>query len=244
MKRSLATVLALLAITFGAAPPLLAQGFVTIISAPSGAEILLSGEAIITGITPSTFRYSLSGSYRLKVSRPGYETFKSHLLIDPGKEMLVDIRLVPKTRFKALARSFFIPGWGQHYSGSKTKGILITTLAAFSAVGYFVADNDFDKKFDHYVDRFEDFDDAVKKGVGREQLENKLDELKAAQDEAYDAENIRRIAIGSVIGILGINLLDAFFFFPVEHGTVTVKGISLAPIYQQKQVGLVLSARF
>ncbi len=244
LKRILATAGAVVLLMVSVPALSLAQGSVTVTSAPGGAQVELKGDAVVTGITPTTFRFGLAGKYRLRVSAPGYETYKRDLLLDPAKETVVDVTLVPKTRFKAMARSLFIPGWGQYYSDQKAKGLTFTLLAAASVVGYVFADNDFDQKFAHFNDRLAAFDDAVKTGASRATLELRKQELDAAQNDAYDAENVRRIAIGSVIGVWGLSLLDALFFFPEQHGAVTVKGLTLSPDYRSQRFGFTLSASF
>ncbi|RME29112.1 MAG: PEGA domain-containing protein [Candidatus Zixiibacteriota bacterium] len=244
LKRILATAGVVVVLIVSVPALSLAQGSVTVTSAPGGAQVELKGDAVVTGITPTTFRFGLAGKYRLRVSAPGYETYKRDLLLDPAKETVVDVTLVPKTRFKAMARSLFIPGWGQYYSDQKAKGLTFTLLAAASVVGYVFADNDFDQKFAHFNDRLAAFDNAVKTGASRATLELRKQELDAAQNDAYDAENVRRIAIGSVIGVWGLSLLDALFFFPEQHGAVTVKGLTLSPDYRSQRFGFTLSASF
>jgi hypothetical protein len=68
--------------------------------------------------------------------------------------------------------------------------------------------------------------------------------LERQQDKAYDAEDVRRIMIGTVIGVWTLNVIDAFFFTPQEHGSFTVKGITVTPGGQQGALGLTFSHRF
>lgn len=240
--------LAILVLVASAIAPALAQqastGTVTVISVPAGAEVRLEGESIVTGVSPVVFRYPLVGKYRLSVTRAGYETYRTDLILDPSKEMVVNVRLVAKTRFKAAIRSVFIPGWGQYYSGQRTKGLVYSLVAAASVMGYFIADNDFDRKLNRFNSRLGDFDRAEQSGVGFDQLEILRSDMLNEQLEAFDAETVRRISIGTIVGAWSLSVIDALLFFPEERGTLEIKGIALKPNYSMNQVGITLSRRF
>lgn len=216
---------------------------VTVTSTPAGAEATLAGEAIVSGITPVTFHYPLVGKYTLRVTKKGYETYSTDLLLDPGKLIEVDVVLSRKTRLKAFARSLIIPGWGQRYADRKTKGFAFTALSVLSVGAYLWADSDFDEKYDNYNKAVREYDNIVQ-GGSHDQIVAFYDRLLFAQDDAYDAENMRRIAVGAVVGIYALNLIDALFFFPEEKGTFSVKNLSMHPSADFKQVGMQLSFSF
>jgi len=216
---------------------------VVVNTTPPGAQITLDGEATVSGVAPVHFRQLLIGDYRLKVEKRGWETYSTNVILDPGKQMNVNISLSPKTRTKAAARSLFIPGWGQRYSGHKGKGALMFLAALGAGTAYLIADNDFDDKNEQYDARLAEYDSLAAYGASTE-LTNAWNRLASAQDEAYDAENIRRVTIGVAIGIWAINMLDILFFFPDERGTFSVKGIAVEPSATTKQVGLTISKNF
>ena len=165
-------------------------------------------------------------------------------MLDPTKQMELSIRLSPKTRWKAAARSIIIPGWGQRYADRKGKALLFHLLAAGSFAAYLITDSDFDDKYDRYDDLLQEYDAARNSGSSFDDLERLHSELLAAQDEAYDAENVRRIAIGSVVGVWALNLIDALFFFPEDKGTFSVKGLEIEPTTGTQSLGLKLTHRF
>ena len=68
--------------------------------------------------------------------------------------------------------------------------------------------------------------------------------LTKQQEKAYDAENDRRFAIGSVIAVWSLSVLDALFFFPEEKGSFTVKGLSVTPQADMKNISVNLSYEF
>ena len=219
-------------------------GSVTVSSTPAGAEVKLEGDATVAGVTPTTFRQVLIGNYEVIVSKRGYETYKTKITLDPTRHTSLAVTLSPKTNIKAAFRSMIIPGWGQHYGERKTKGILMHVLAAGSIAAYFIADHNFDIKYERFERKRQVYDNAVAAGAGYEELQVLLADLNEAQQEALDKEDIRRISIGTVIGAWGISVLDALFFFPDDRGTFSVKGVDVGPEANLSTIGLQLSVRF
>ncbi len=218
-------------------------GDLTVRSDPQGALVRLSGGAIVSGVTPVRFRHLMIGDYELTLKKHGYETYKTRIELDPTRQMEVDIKLSPKTRFKTAVRSLFIPGWGQRYADRKTKGWAFTILTVAAGVAYLYADDEFDYRFDD-LKKFEREYDSLKVSGSVDELQEVYPSLVRAQEKAYDAENVRRIVIGAGIGIWALNVIDAIFFFPEEKGTFTVKGLTLAPSADTENVGLSISMKF
>ncbi len=210
---------------------------------PPGAQVTLEGEATVSGISPVVFRLPLIGDYKLKVEKFGWEGYNTQLILDPRKNMTVNVSLSPKTRFKAAVRSFFIPGWGQTYTGQKNKGALLLLATIGSGAAYLILDNKFDDKFDTFESRRDEYDSLLVHGTQSE-LDAAWQRLANAQDEAYDAENRRRVAIGAVVASWAINMLDILFFFPAERGTFSVKGVAVKPQPVGDGFGVTLSAEF
>ncbi len=212
-------------------------------SYPEGAQVTLTGEVTVSGITPATFEHTLVGDYKLELRKYGYERYRTRVTLDPTKMTEMSVRLSPKTRYKAAGRSVIIPGWGQRYTDQKTKGFLFTALAVGSVAAYLIADREFDDKREVLDDRLRQYDRAYQSGT-YDEVVRLYDELDAAQGEAYDAENIRRITMGAVIGVWCLNLLDALFFFPEERTTFSVKGLAVGSAAQPGEVGLSISMGF
>ncbi len=219
------------------------QGIVSVDSNPQGAEITLSGNVKVSGLTPATFSQLMIGQYKLEINRRGYEKYSQTVMIDPGRHFSISANLSKKTSIKAALRSMVIPGWGQRYFDKRAKGNFLTLLAASSVVAYLIADSDFDDKYDDYLLKLNKFDHLAIIGNIVE-LKQAEEELNTALNEAYDAENIRRTFIGSTIAIWGISILDALFFSPVEKGVVAVKGITIEPQADLKSVSITLSKAF
>lgn len=219
------------------------SGF-SVISSPPGAEVTLTGDAVVAGVTPTTFRQPLLGEYKVTVRKYGYENYNSRVTLDPVKSLALDVRLTPKTRLKAAARSLFIPGWGQRYTDQKGKSFVFNLLAAGSIAAFLIADEEFRYRRDLYNDISKTYDSSKTAGAGYDQMQRLYAELSAKQKKAYDAETVRRATIGTVIGVWGLSVLDAILFFPSDHGTFTVGGISVEPNSRPGTLGLKMSRRF
>lgn len=243
LKRILTAGMFVLIISSPALAQTSSEGSLTVTTNPPGALVTLTGEVVVSGVTPAIFRQTLAGLYKIELSRPGYEKYSSRLFLDPARVSSLDVSLSRKTRLKSLARSIIIPGWGQRYSDQKLKGTLLTTAAIGSVIAYFLVNDNFNEKMDIYKDKVSEYDFILRNGNYGD-LALKHAELVDAQDEAYDAENKRRFAIGTVIGIWGINLLDALFFFPSYDGSFNVHGLSISPQTDNGQVGLTISRAF
>lgn len=223
-----------------------AMGDVAIRSTPSGALAILEGAEVTntavaaSGVTPARFRQLLIGDYKLTVRMYGYETYRTHVLLDPTKQIELDVRLSPKTRFKAGLRSLVFPGWGQWYSNQPTKGLVFTTLAVGSGLVFLLAETDYRDKRDGYRDLVDEFDDAETLDEQRRILPL----LTAAQEEAYDAETVRQFTAGALVGVWALNVLDAIILFPERRGTVSAKGLTIGPSIDLGLPGLTISTSF
>lgn len=219
------------------------QPGVVVNTQPPGAEVTLDGEALVTGISPAYFPQGLVGAYRLKVKKYGFESHQTDLVLDPTRRISVDVTLSPKTRLKAVARSMIVPGWGQLYAEKRTKGYVFATLAVGAVGTFLVAENHFQMRKDEYEEVLQVWDSTAVNG-SVDDLRLLKFPLERAQNRAYDAENVRRGAIGAVIGVWGLAFLDAIFFFPDHPATIDVKGITLEPDVTPNQVGFAFSKRF
>ncbi len=223
------------------APPI---GSLTVNTTPPGAAVMLEGEAEVAGISPVTFVYPLIGEYHLTITKHGYENYRTRLVLDPSNPLQLDIDLSPRTAVKAAARSVFVPGWGQFYTEQKTKGFAFGLFFAGAVLAFLNVDEDFKSKEDVYRQRLADYDAALTAGGSYDLLSVRHRALLAAQEEAYDAENDRRVAVGAVIGIWGLNLLDALLFTPEQRATFSIKGLSVAPSANDAGFGLTLTKAF
>ncbi len=213
---------------------------ITVVSEPGGAIARLVGDAEVAGITPVTFGQPLFGAFQLIVSKPGYETQRRWVVLDPSRAIEFEVRLSPKTRLKAAMRSVIIPGWGQRYTDHHGKALLFAGLAVGSGIAYLIADHRFDSKYDEFKD-VEDRYHAASTTAERMRL---WGEMAAARRDAYDAEDLRRITIGAAIAVWGLNLLDVLISSPGRSSQVSVKNLSIMPTADFEHVGMQVGVRF
>lgn len=211
-----------------------------ITTSPPGAEVILIGDAIISGVTPVVFRQGLIGRYEVQIVRRGYESYSTTIVLDPTQPYYLNITLSPRTRYKAAARSLFIPGWGQKYSEKGSKGFLFQLGLFGAGLAYLITDHDFQWKYDDYLDRRQEYN-AATTYVEQERTYTRMAEAKKS---AWEAEETRRFTIGLGVGLWALNVIDALLFFPDNRETFSYKGVALTPAIENQRVGFALSARF
>jgi hypothetical protein len=177
---------------------------------PPGATAYFYGDYNLVINTPAILPTNLEGKYKVRITRPGYETWKGELALLPGSPENINVDLSQKSRFKAGLRSLFIPGWGQHYSGNSTRGTAFTLgIVASAGVLYFA-----DKK---YQDKRTSYDIANRNYLSAGSVEEqiRLQTIRdSAQRNAYKAETDRRRVFYVGLGLWVYNILDSMVFFP------------------------------
>jgi len=233
-------ILVILLLSFLGASALAQEDGLSVNTSPPGAEVKISGAVTVSGLSPIKFARGLEGNFKLRVYKYGFETYKSSVFLQAGREVNVTVKLRPKTRIKAAARSLFIPGWGQAYTEQKTKGFLFALLAVGTVGYYFQSDRNFDDDYDYY----NELNDQYNKTGSFEEKQRLYPILQEARKTAYDSENKRRVAIGAVIAAWGLNLLDVLFFFPEESGSTLVNSLSVHPDMNSGGATIALTHRF
>ena len=213
---------------------------VSVTSKPSGATVVLSGDYTVAGITPTSFSQSLLGLYRIAAHHEGYETYHSTIVLSGREAVALDIKMVPKTRMRAAMRSLVVPGWGQNYVGSKTKGTLLTigTLATAATTGVMHL------RYDSRRHDYDDFNAIYHQTRSVEEREKMLAKHYALQKDAYNAERDRNIALGVLAGIWVYNLLDAILFFPDYGLNVSGTNLGLYPDPKLRGIRVVGTVKF
>jgi hypothetical protein len=244
LKRTLTILAGLLLLpVVGSAQQTEEQGL-SVSSDPTGALVKLEGDATVTGVTPAIFRYPFTGDYRVTIKQSGYEAFRTDVSLEPGRMTVLNATLTPKARAKAMLRSLVIPGWGQLYAEKKAKGLVFLALSLGASAAYLVADHNFDIKFDRFERRLTAYDSLSAQSVPYSELAAMSALLADAQEEAYDSEDVRRLTIGAVVAVWGLNVLDALLTSPGRGEPLTVEGLTLTPNAAGQSVGLTLSHRF
>ncbi len=216
------------------------RGSLTILSQPRGAVFRLEGTQIeLTGRTPWSIARGLEGIYTLRAENSGYESWSQTVYLDPTSQDTLRIQLTPKTRFRALARSIVVPGWGQTYTDQRGKGVAFFLTTAAAGVTALVLDDRYDDQVDDLELAFDAYEDENEAAVKAELWKVVQRELKTAED--YDRD--RDIAVAITGALYAANLLDAFFLFP-KRGTSLFaatpdgRGLYAAMSPRQTNVGL------
>jgi hypothetical protein len=210
MKRTISLIVLLIFLPVSFAIAQQKDTNISLTTNPTGAVIYLYGEYNLVVSSPASLPSNLSGNYKLRVIRSGYEPWRGELTFIPGTTNDVNIKLVRKTRFRAGLRSLLVPGWGQYYSGNTLRGGMFTLGVIGSAVGLYFAD----KK---YQDKRSLFDIAAQQYYDAGSIDARL-RLKGVMDSAqriaYKAETDRRAIFLVGVGLWTYNIIDALIFFP------------------------------
>lgn len=216
------------------------EGNVLVNTNPQGSLVTLRGELTLSGVSPVQFGRTLSGKYRVEVTRDGYENYHSTAYFSSTQVTQLDIKLVPKRPFKAFIRSMVIPGWGQKYYGNGYKATFFFIGTVASAVGYGILWDDYKDKKDDYELRKTAYEDATHWS----DLPLLQAEMLDAQKKANDAEDWVNVMAGVTIGIYALNLLDSFLLFPEYSSFTEYKAITAVPEVGHDRVGLTVSLTF
>lgn len=185
-------------------------GLLQIQIGPSGAAVELKGPENTLTASPNSISRPIPGWYRLKASYPGFENFTRDVYIDTQSPATISGTLSPKSRWKAGARSVFIPGWGHDYSERTARGVAFTVLTAGMLVGYVLFNDDAGDQLKQYEQVREEYD-AAESVAEQEAL---LPSVEQALEDAYDADS-ERLTWGYItLGVYLYQIVDAVVFFP------------------------------
>jgi len=171
----------------------------------TGAELFINGEK--TGTLPLLLENQKTGKYKLRAEAPGYypEETSIKLKVDGA---VVDFQLKEKSGFGALARSFFLPGWGQWYAGRKGESVLLFLAEIGAAAGATYFHIKYDNARKGYNTAFDDYKTSL---VYIEEKRKTALQKHRDYDKAYDRMTY---AVYSVAGIWLYNVLDSYIFMP------------------------------
>ncbi len=177
---------------------------------PPGATAYFSGSYNLVVNTPAILPSNLSGTYKIRITRPGYESWKGELALLPGSANNINVDLIQKTRIKAGLRSLFIPGWGQYYGGSSIRGAVFTLSVIGAGAVLYDSDKKYRDKRNAYDIAHQNYDNAT----SITQMELLRPILESARQTASKSETDRRRIFYLGVGIWVYNILDSMVFFP------------------------------
>ncbi len=208
--RTLMLLVVLAMLVVSSVPARAQTGGVVITSVPSGAIVELDGEYVLRGVTPWRLDRGLSGPFRVRAYKLGYNDWEGLVMLSSTRQDSIFVRLSRKTPLGAGWRSAVIPGWGQFHTEQNLKGtaFLVAEAAAIGAV--FWADANRNKA----EEKYEDARDAYLAADQIDEIETSYAEMLDAFDGFEDKHLLRRRLI-YVAGIIYLaNLADAVLQFP------------------------------
>jgi hypothetical protein len=165
------------------------------------------------GITPFWAPRFPIGSYKIAVSRKGYYTRSTSILLNRGDSLHVSARLKEKPRYMGFVRSLVLPGWGQRFNERPVRGAFYTGAEAVAGgVAIYLA-----TQYNHSATRYKEIADSLNAATTVEALtlySNKLLEHQVSFEHHY---NQAFTAAMVAAGIWGLSALDALVFGPVRE---------------------------
>lgn len=203
---------------------------VVVSSVPAGVMITLQGEYEFVGRTPFTLPYPLTGQYRIKATKDGYESKAKDHVFSLSNGHIYDISLTPKTPARAFYRSLLLPGWGHFYSNRKMWGVfysgLVTTSFAVAAVNQ-SRYRDSQSKYEDAFGRFTDSEATfAEQNTAFAVMQSSLRDL-----DHYKKKRNRSLYFAG--GVWLFSMLENLIFFPSyphEKGATLAVIPSLNPI--------------
>ena len=187
-------------------------GLLNISSSPQGATIFLDGSEV--GVTPTFLHDIPTGWHSLKLDKSGYDITEDTVLVAVKELKQVDwtlsaegTRVWQKRRVVAIAKSAFVPGWGQLSGERKILGALY--FGAFAATLY----QAFDAKSDHQSQSeiYTRYHSYYKQADSTTVL-TQYERLQLTRREMEHLDDDWKLYIGCAVGIYALQLTDAWLF--------------------------------
>lgn len=187
---------------------------IRIVTRPAGSIVKIEGEE--QGSAPVSGIQLPPGKYRIKASRPMYESSSKNVYVEkPSHVFTVDLR--PKTKGKAVLYSLLLPGMGQHYKEQHLKGWLFS-IGVASAAGIAVTSESARQ------DAVEKYDAAYERYLNAMTLDDIDRYYTSAQDawaRAEDSKQVRNFGWIAVGVAWAWNVVDAALGWPAAEAGLT-----------------------
>jgi len=178
-------------------------------SEPPGAMVYFQGENSFVGITPFKLHPAIRGTYKMSVSKRGFEKGKYEYFFSGREKGTLKLKLSPKTRVKAGLRSVVFPGWGQSYAERKMTGILMSLLQVGTVIGTITSVRDYDNAVDEYENALKIYEKNKKQSS-----DTYWEIVVKKHKQADDTFNRKQMWLWISGGLWIYNILDSMIFFP------------------------------
>ena len=173
---------------------------------PAGAEVVIDGD--VRGVLPLPRPLNVDpGEFVLQVRARGYVTHEEVVAVDSDEQAIViDLDLMPLSRWQAMGSSAVLAGLGQLYQGRGTMGWTMMALQIGAWSWLFVADDQYKTARDDYLTALTEYEGATT--VGR--IEDLREEALTAFDDVESKNDLRTYATITVIAIGAWSVYDAW----------------------------------
>lgn len=203
---------------------------VVVSSVPAGVMITLQGEYEFVGRTPFTLPYPLTGQYRIKATKDGYESKTKDHTFSLSNGHIYEISLTCKTPTRAFYRSLLLPGWGHFYSNRKAWGVFYCGLVTASFTAAAVNQSryrDLQSEYENALGRFKNAEaNFAEQNIAFADMQRSLRDL-----DHYKKKRNRSLYFAG--GVWLFSMLENLIFFPTyphEKGATLAVIPSLNPI--------------
>lgn len=185
----------------------------------------------ITSIKGVCYKHKLITDYWERSSSGFYRHYTLYQISMNPNIPFENTELTSKYGFRGVWRSALVPGWGQLYKGSKTKGAFILGGTVALAGGIIYAEN---KRVSYNRNLAESYGSDRKRFYA---------------DKASTMSNVRNICIGGAIALYIYNLIDAAVSSGAKRVKVTKRGgaapnFTLLPTATPNMTGVSLTYNF
>lgn len=189
----------------------LAKGILSVNGGPQGADIRIRGR--LAGQLPLE-NYELDGgNYTIQITAKGYEPTFEMVKISPNERKDVSLQLTRKSNSKAVVRSLFIPGLGQHYLEKKGRAFLFPVLEVGALAGAYI----FNSQYNNSIQDYNALKNSYSTSIDQTKIDTYYRQMTSKYDDIESAEKMRNVFIGVAAGIWVWNVLDAALFGPDTH---------------------------
>ena len=201
------------------------SGTLLVQSTPAGGTVRLSGTLRAVGQTPFYAPNFPVGSYHVAVSRKGYYTRHTDLVLVAGDSLTIQAPLRPKSRLMGGVRSLIIPGWGQSFDERPGRATVYLTseIAALGVATYLAT------QFNHSATRYNRIADSLAAATTAANINTynaKLAEHQVAWQKHYDnAKTAAYVAAGIWI----LSAVYAYVLGPVRENLATNVSLEATP---------------
>lgn len=189
----------------------LAKGRLSVNGSPVGADIRIGGR--LAGELPLENYEIDGGNYTIRITAKGYEPTTKMLNISPNERKDVSVQLARKSNSKAVVRSLFVPGLGQHYLEKKGRAFLFPVLEVGALAGAYI----FNSKYNNSIQDYNALKNSYSTAIDQTKIDTYYSQMTSKYDDVESAEKMRNIFIGVAAGIWVLNVLDAAQFGPDTH---------------------------